>query len=359
VTFHFDKELYGALSALILAFVIAFLLTPLVRLLAVKGRVLDLPNRRKIHKSATPLLGGFAIYAGVLAALFITAGNLKNLFPLLVAGTVILIVGFINDVKERSPEFRLAVQALCTLFLIATGSRIDFLPRGFLGDAVEILITLVWVVGITNAFNYLDGMDGLAAGSAALSLLCYAVILYNTKQFSLMIFAIALMASCLGFLPYNFRRNKIFLGDTGSTFLGFALASIALVGNWANDNIVKISIPVLIMGVPIFDMIFTTVMRIKEGKVKSVKEWLQFAGKDHIHHSLVDLGLHTRGAVAFIYLITFSLGVSAIMISGGRARDAFLSLVQGSIALCAFAILLVVGKRHRSGWEDLRRKEAS
>jgi UDP-GlcNAc:undecaprenyl-phosphate GlcNAc-1-phosphate transferase len=133
-------------------------------------------------------------------------------------------------------------------------------------------------------------------------------------------------------------------------FLGFNLAGLALIGNWAQDNIVKISIPILILGVPIFDMIFTTIMRIKEAKIKTLLEWLQYGGKDHFHHYLVDLGMQPIGAVVFIYFVTLSLGISAIMVSNDQAFEAFLTLTQASIIFGIIAALIVVGRRHRSGW---------
>ncbi|KPK97033.1 MAG: hypothetical protein AMJ95_11290 [Omnitrophica WOR_2 bacterium SM23_72] len=345
-----NRVLFQAALMFLVALAISFCATPFIRTISIRLNILDLPNRRKIHKDATPLLGGLAIYLGVIIALLLNLKDVRFLMPLLATATVILIVGVINDIRGLSTQTRLISQTLCALILIVTGHHIDFLPNNLWGDMGEVLVTIIWVVGITNAFNYLDGMDGLAAGSAVLNLFCFSAILYNSGQFSLMLFALALMGGCLGFLPYNFKRDKIFLGDAGSTFLGYVLAGVALVGNWASDDIVKISIPVLIMGVPIFDMIFTTILRIRDGKVKTVQEWLAFAGKDHFHHSLVDLGLPTRGAVVLIYLITFSLGISAIMVSGGRARDAFLSLLQAGITLWVLAVLIVIGKRRRSGW---------
>ncbi|MFH1640375.1 MAG: MraY family glycosyltransferase [Candidatus Omnitrophota bacterium] len=346
----FNKALYPAVSLFLLALGFSLGVTPLIRAISTKLNIFDLPGPRKIHKDATPLLGGLAIYIGVNAALLFYLKDFQFLMPLLATSAIILVLGLANDIRGLSAGIRLVVQILCALIIIATGARIDFLPNNLWGNIGEVLVTVIWVVGITNAFNYLDGLDGLAAGSAALNLFCFSAILYKTGQFALMAFVVVLMASCLGFLPYNFKRKKIFLGDAGSTFLGFTLAAIALLGNWAEDDIVKISIPVLILGVPIFDMVFTTILRIKDGKAKSVQEWLVFAGKDHFHHSLVDLGLPTRGAVILIYLITFSLGVSAIMVSQGSALNAFLSILQAVITLWVLGVLIVVAKRHRSGW---------
>lgn len=337
----------------IISFLVTYLTTPFFRRLAVKFKILDLPNRRKIHKRATPLLGGVAIYLGLLSGFLFSLKNLYFFMPILISVTIIMIIGLIDDIRGLSAQIRLFYQLIIALTISLLGVRVSFLPHSLWGDISEIIITLIWIVGVTNAYNYLDGMDGLAVGSGVVNLLCFSVILYHTKQYSLAILTIILMGACLGFLPYNFKRAKIFLGDAGSTLLGFTLASIAVIGNWAEDNIVKISIPVLILGVPIFDMIFTTIMRTKKLKIKTLLEWLQYGGKDHFHHYLVDLGLQPLGAVVFIYFITLSLGISAIMLSNDRAIEAFLTLLQASIIFGVIAVLMVVGKRRRSGWNSV------
>jgi UDP-GlcNAc:undecaprenyl-phosphate GlcNAc-1-phosphate transferase len=256
-----------------------------------------------------------------------------------------MFIGLIHDKQALSAQLRFLCQLIVSLMIIWFGVRIEFLPNNLWGNLGEILITVLWFVGITNAFNYLDGMDGLATGSAIINLFCFTIILYSTRQYSLVILAIILIAGCLGFLPYNFKKEKIFLGEAGSTFLGFSLAGIAVAGHWAADNVVKISIPILILGVPIFDMLFTTIIRIKEEKVKNLIEWLEYVGKDHFHHYLVDLGLSPLGAVGFIYFINLSLGISAIMLSNDAAIEAFLTLSQAAIIFGIIATLLVIGKR--------------
>ncbi len=338
-----------------LAFLISFLVTylsiPLFIALAFRLNILDLPGGRKIHRIATPILGGAAIYLGLVTGLlFFNLEYFSLYFPILIGATLILILGLITDIKELTARLRFLSQALIALIVIKLGAKISFLPIGPWKEITEALITVIWIVGVTNAYNYLDGLDGLAGGSAAINLSCFAVILYLSGQYPLGLLSIILLATCLGFLPYNFKKAKIFLGEAGSTFLGFILAAIALVGNWAEDNIVKISIPVLILGVPIFDMVFTTVMRVKEGRVKTILEWLRYGGKDHFHHYLVDLGFRPLGAVVFIYGVTLSLGITAIMVSNDRASEAFLAILQAGIIFVIVANLIVVGKRHRSGW---------
>jgi UDP-GlcNAc:undecaprenyl-phosphate GlcNAc-1-phosphate transferase len=333
------------------AFLVTFFAVPVFRWLAIKSGILDLPGGRKIHKIATPLLGGVAIYFGFIIATILGLKDPFFFLPLLSAATAILILGLINDIRPLSAKTRFFYQLLAALALIFTGVRISFLPGGYLGDSIEVLITALWLVGVTNAYNYLDGLDGLASGSAAINLFCFAIILYATKQYALGRLALILAAAALGFLPYNFlKKGKIFLGEAGSTFLGFMLAGIAIIGNWAEDNVVKLSIPILILGVPIFDMIFTTIIRVKEKKVKNLRQWLEYSDRDHFHYSLVELGLRPSVAVIFIYLITLSMGISAIMVSNDVAIEGFLSLFQASIIISVIAVLIVIGKKHQNGW---------
>lgn len=340
------------IGAFLLSFFIVFLGTPLFRKMALYLDILDIPGHRKIHENPIPLLGGLSIYLGAVLTFAFFRQSFQVLWPVLIGATIIMYLGVIDDIKGLSAQLRLYTQVIVAVIVVSLGVRISFLPHSFLGDIGEFIVTVIWIVGVTNAFNYLDGLDGLATGSAALNFFSFFIILYSTGQFELGLAAVILMGACLGFLPHNFfNKNKMFLGDGGSTFLGFMLSGIALSGNWASDNIVKLSIPILIMGVPIFDMIFTTIMRIKEEKVKNFMEWLRYGGKDHFHHCLVDLGLSQRGAVLFIYYLTFSLGLGAIMVSNDTAVEGALTILQASIVFGIIGVLIVVGKKRRSGWD--------
>lgn len=334
----------------LVTFFISYFFTPLLRSFALKFNILDHPGHRKIHKEPIPFLGGAAIYLSLVVGLLLDPHNFYLFLPLLIGATVIFFVGLLDDLKGLSARYRLLCQFLVALIIIISGNRIDFLPDTFWGNACEIFITVFWMLGIINACNYLDGMDGLVAGSAVVNLFCFALILYRGAQLPLAELAVILIAACLGFLPHNFKKKKIFLGDAGSTLLGYLLACVALIGSWAEDNIVKISIPLLILGVPIFDMIFTTVMRIRDGKIRTILEWLHYGAKDHFHHYLVDIGLKPVGAVIFIYFITLFLGISALIVSNNRALEGFLALLQSAIIFGVIATLIVVGKRRRSGW---------
>ncbi len=337
--------------AIITSFIIVFISVPLIRRFAVCRQILDFPDRRKPHKNAVPLLGGVAIYAGVISGIILDPASFQMFSGLLLGGSLILIVGVMDDIYGLSSRIRLIAQIAAAFAIIGFGSRIDFLPNTVLGNAGEIILTLLWIIGITNAVNYLDGLDGLAVGTTAISANFFAIIGFFTGQFEICTVSWILTVVCVAYIPFNVTRDKIFLGDAGSTFIGFTLASIAVIGHWAGDNVVRLSVPVLILGVPIFDMIFTTIMRIKEGNIHSVTEWLDYAGKDHFHHRLIDLGLRSRGSVIFIYFITAVLGISALLIS--RTEDTFVGIIaifQGVIIFGAIGVLMIIGAKRRSGW---------
>lgn len=330
-----------------LSFLTVYFSTPLFKRLAIKFNILDIPNHRKIHKEPTPLLGGLAVYIGVILGLMFNFANLRFLLGIVIGATLILIIGLIDDIKGLSARLRLIGQSIAALIIISFGTRLSFLPNNLWGNIGEIILTLIWIVGITNALNYLDGVDGLATGTAAISALFFSIISYQTNQPGIGLAGFVLMASCLGFLPHNFKKAKIFLGDAGSTFIGFTLAGIAVEGNWAEDNIIKLTVPILILGVPIFDMVFTTIMRIKEEKINTIIEWLKYGGKDHFHHRLIDLGLHPTGTILFIYFISISFGINAMMVSNEKAIVGVLAILQASIIFAGIAVLMVIGKGRR------------
>ena len=328
----------------------AYLSTFLFRRIALLCNVMDVPDHRKIHLNPMPLLGGLAVYVAVILGVAFAPAVLRHIPGILAGATVILIIGVVDDFMGLPAAVKLTGQLVAAAIMIYSGVRVSFFPDTWAGYGGEIILTLVWVAGITNAVNYLDGIDGLAAGSTAISAAFFVIVSYITEQPLTGMTALILLAGCLGFLPHNFKRARIFLGDAGSTFLGFMLAGIALAGNWAEDNILRLSIPVLILGVPIFDMTFTTVMRIREKKVGTVMEWLEYGGKDHFHHRLVALGLRPAGAVFFIWFISIALGISAIIITYAEKRvEGIWAIIQAAVIFGVIAVLMVVGARRRSG----------
>ncbi len=214
------------------------------------------------------------------------------------------------------------------------------------------------MIGITNAVNFLDGMDGLAAGSSAINSAFFALVALQTGQPFMMLLSIALMGSCMGFLPYNFRRLKpasIFLGDSCSNFLGFTLAGIGILGEWGTNNLVGLAVPILILSVSNFDTTLPTVVRFKSGQVRSFSEWIRFTGRDHFHHRRSDLGFGNKTAVWIIYLISVWLGLEAFVTKNARGIDAIFSLLKVSIIFILIGSFMVFVQHRYERLAQVRR----
>ena len=335
---------------LIFSYLLVALMTPVLVFLANRFKILDYPDERKIHKTPIPRLGGVALAISFFVTISLAPGIMAQIRGLALASLLIITVGLIDDVRKVSSLARFIVQLVAAAIVIRSGLVISFMPESTLGIVLEIIITFLWIIGITNSFNFLDGMNGLASGLAVIASLCFGIAAIDTNQHLVAVVSAVILGCALGFIPFNFPNAKIFLGDSGSTFLGFVLASIGLLGTWGKDNIAGVTVPALILGVPIFDMILTTIMRVWNGKVHNVIEWIDYVGKDHFHHRLVDLGLHTRGAVLFIHSVSLCLGAGAIVLIDSTWSDAVLLLMQAAILFTLIAVLMVVGQRQKSGW---------
>ncbi|MBI2877242.1 MAG: undecaprenyl/decaprenyl-phosphate alpha-N-acetylglucosaminyl 1-phosphate transferase [Candidatus Tectomicrobia bacterium] len=337
-----------ALVTLLLAFSVSLLATPLVRGIAWRLRILDFPNPRKVHASPTPLLGGLGIYLGFAGSVLVSHGITSlplEAHVLFLGGSLLLGIGVIDDAQGLPAGLKLAFQLLACLLLIAGDITLTFMPNTWWGYLIEWLLTIVWVLGITNAMNFFDGMDGLATGLGAIGALFVSLLAFQTSQSALTVLCLALLGSCLGFLPYNYRLRRpasIFLGDAGSTFIGFMLAGLMVLGGWGDkDPIRAFLIPVLILGVLIFDMVYITLSRVVSGKVSSFKEWIEYTGKDHLHHRLEALGLSKRQAVILIYSLSIALGLGALVVMNQSTTDALLLLLQAAVLFNLISILMV------------------
>lgn len=319
-------------------------LTPLTRILAIRVGAIDLPNRRKAHLRPTPRLGGLAVFGGLSVALALNGVPDPHLSLLLVAAAGLLVVGVADDLRGVSARLRLAAQTLASLVLIQGGVVLTILPTDvWYGVLANALLTLVWLVGITNAFNFFDGMDGLAPGLATLIAGFLGAIAFSTGQAHLGWASIAIMAACLGFLPYNFRWRgsaSVFLGDSGSTAIGFLLAGLAVHGEWAVGHpLINLAAPLLIFGVLIFDMIHTTVFRIVRGDVRTLRQWIEYTGRDHLHHRFEALLQSSRHAVLLVHLLAVTLGLTALLIRRVQLGGAVLLLLQATAILVLVTIL--------------------
>jgi UDP-GlcNAc:undecaprenyl-phosphate/decaprenyl-phosphate GlcNAc-1-phosphate transferase len=342
----FANPQWSWVDLLVISTGFSFLMTPIIGRLAKRFGAIDVPRERSIHESPTPLWGGLAIYISFLATILIFYNYSIEMKGVTIGATIILVLGVLDDFRELSALIRLAGQLLAVAVVLAFGVRLDILPV-FETEIGDMCLTAIWIIGITNAMNFLDGMDGLATGCAAIQAAFLSIFAWQTGQVYLGALSIALAGSCLGFLPYNFRPfrpAKIFLGDTGSTFLGFTIASLTIMSEWATDNPIKaLSAPLLITGVLTFDMIYITIYRFVTNKVATFKELMDYVGKDHIHHRLNDVGFTRRQTVLFIYLINICFGIGAIVLLNARTIDAALLIIQ------AVAIALIISRLEALG----------
>lgn len=328
---------------------LSYLLTPLMRLIAFKFNIIDNPDARKIHDDATPLLGGVAI---IIAFSFSIMANMlldKGMVVLLCGGIIVTFIGLLDDLRQMPARVKLIIQILVVLALIYNGIILNlFPPRTTWGFWMNLVFTIIWIVGITNAMNFIDGMDGLATGLSAIIAVFMGIVAFQTNQPSMGWIAIAILGTCLGFFPFNFRFKSpalIFLGDAGSTFLGFMLAGLAVMGHWSESRIVAFANPVLIFWVLIFDMTYITVERIVTGKVRTVKEWIDYVGTDHLHHRLFSLLGDKWKAVLTIFLFSATLGLGSIALRNAKPIDSILLVVQAFLIAIIFSVIEYAGRR--------------
>jgi UDP-GlcNAc:undecaprenyl-phosphate GlcNAc-1-phosphate transferase len=326
-----------------LAFALALVGVPLVRALALWWGVLDAPAARKVHVVATPLLGGAAVYAAFAATVLFNFTFSLQLKGVAVGATIVVAVGILDDMFDVPARWKLAGQVAAVAVAIAYGVVLDTVPTAWPGSwVVNVALTLLWFLTVTNALQFLDGMDGLAAGLGAIAALFFSLAALQTNQPYLMFLAAPLVGACLGFLPYNFRFGRpatIFLGDAGASFIGFTLAGLAVMGEWAENDFIGLLTPVLILAVPLFDIAFVGIVRVVTGKVHSVGEWLAYTAKDHIHHRFEALGLTRTETVLLIFFIAATLGLSAMLLKDATKHEAVLVLVQAGCVLAIIAVL--------------------
>jgi UDP-GlcNAc:undecaprenyl-phosphate GlcNAc-1-phosphate transferase len=348
---------------LFLSFVLSFCLTPVFRWIAYRFGILDRPDARKLHQEATPLLGGASVFISFLAAITINGIFSLKLGAMMIGSAALFVIGIADDIKEIPAGLKLTTQIVFTIFVMSCGIVLRVVPEslGIFSETGNVLLTLFWIIGITNAMNFFDGMDGMAAGLGAIISFFLGVVAFQTTQPFLGWIAVAMMGSCIGFLPYNLMKKgkaTIFLGDAGSTVIGFILSCVAVYGDWAEGNpVVALASPLLIFWVLIFDMVYITIDRILTGKVANLRQWIEYVGKDHLHHRLAYiLGGHKR-SVFFIYLLSLCLGISAVVLRNARPLDALLLLVQAVILVVLITILEKRGRLFAGDKNAYRQKE--
>jgi UDP-GlcNAc:undecaprenyl-phosphate GlcNAc-1-phosphate transferase len=334
------------MAAGLIAFSIALLasltLVVPVRALALRVGMVDLPGPRKVHLQPIPLLGGLAIYAGVLTAILaVFDGAARAQVEGIFAGaTLVIAVGVLDDRGWLHHQIKLFVgMPLAALILLASGIRAQVfgvVVAGWMGWSLDAALTIFWVVGITASFSILDHMDGLCAGVAAMASVFFAMLAYLNGQTLVTILAASVLGAATGFLRWNFKPAKIFMGDGGAMFLGFLMATLGLKLRLAHDNhLAAWFAPILVLGVPMLDTGLVIVSRARRGL-------LPFAspGKDHVAHRLANLGLGQRGAVVALYVLGAISGGTAILLSYLPVNAGALAvLIAGGVALIAMALL--------------------
>lgn len=342
----------------VFSFFLSLNLTITFRWIAIRFNLFDHPHERKIHTHPIPLLGGLSIFLSFTITIVAFEKQIEStdtLWWILLMSFMILVKGLIDDYKPLSPKVRLLIQFAAASVVIYHGVRISFLPNNLIGHIFEIILSLLWIVGITNAINFLDGMDGLATGFIIISASLLGVVAYQLVMPEYLFILLALIGASTGFFPFNFRWHKramIFLGDSGANFLGFFMGCLTIWGKWGsrNDvyhstNEVGVVIPLIILGIPVFDTIFTYIMRFREGKIKKLDHLLTYAGKDHFHHYLHEVGLSEKAVVITILTITLCLGLDSIALRNARKIDAILLLIQCILILSMIGIFMAFVKK--------------
>jgi len=349
--------------AFAIAFIVAFFTTPLVRKIAFKIGAVDVPkDERRMHDKPLARLGGLAIFIGFIVSIFynlivsyIDTGEITQdlrFQGLLIGSFIIISIGIIDDTRPLKPWIKLAFQILAAFVVVFSGIMIEeitnpFSPFGFteLGF-LSIPLTVIWIVGITNAINLIDGLDGLAAGVSSIAMLALLFISIFAQQFGVVYIIAALAGGTLGFLPHNFNPAKIFMGDTGSNFLGFALASVSVMGMMKSYATIAIAVPVLVLALPIFDTAFAILRRLLNGKP------IMQADRGHLHHKLIDMGFSQKQTVIVLYIISGFLGICAIELA---TKGVF----RAMILLFSVAVFVIAGAKYMEDMNYDKEKDKS
>lgn len=340
--------------AFLLAFIVSFVATPYTIKIANKIGAVDVPkDKRRMHTKAMPKFGGPAVILGVLVSmiyliavmsiegsldLFSTQQYGKKLLGVLLGVIVIAITGTLDDIKTLKPWQELLGQTIAAIIVVAFGTKIEHLDIPFLykigfNETFSIIVTIIWIVGVTNAINLIDGLDGLSSGISLISCISLLIIfVLNDSPMIATVIVTAMSGALVGFLPYNFSPAKTFIGDTGSNFLGYILSIVSILGVAKTYTAVVIALPMLVLGLPIFDVVWAIIRRMVKGK--SIKAIFK-ADKGHLHHRLLAKGFSQKQAVLVMYAMSAALGLFAIILleSGIWKALSFLLMVIAALFL--------------------------
>lgn len=345
--------------ALVCAAVVSFAATPIIKVLAKKVGAMDIPkDERRMHKIPIPRMGGLAIFLGFLVSVLIFGEMNREVQGILLGAVIIVILGVMDDILTLRALPKFIVQIFAAVVVVLHGCRIEHFMGFALPEWLSYPVSVIWIVAITNAVNFIDGLDGLAAGVSAISagaMLIIALILVpDATAMASVILLAAIVGACVGFIPYNFNPATIFMGDTGSTFLGFMLASISIFGLFKTYAVISFAVPFLVLGLPIFDICFAVIRRVSKGQSP------MHADRGHVHHRLIDMGFSQKQAVAISYLLSAILGLAAVVLTD-RGEVQAMIFIGAILVVGAIGAVVIFGthhKKHEAQQPDLPEEKA-
>ncbi len=338
-----DWVLY--IAAFSTAFAIANVMTPVAKTLSLKVGAIDYPKDRGMHSKAMPRMGGVAIVLGFMLTLlllyrFMEYNKPMQLFGFIIGAGMIVVLGMFDDCFNLKARFKLIIQIAAASVVVLSGVRINVVLWPFTAalQALSVPATIIWIVGVTNAVNLIDGLDGLAAGVSSIAALSLMVLCILTGDEVAVVLTATLAGSCLGFLPRNFNPAQIFMGDTGSTFLGFTLAVTSIMGVFKGYAFLALAVSMLTLGLPIFDTLFAIARRTAKGKS------IMSPDRGHLHHRLIDRGYSQKKAVIILYGISTLCGLLAVFIAFKDAKTFVVILLM--IFILSFVIYFFNHKKN-------------
>ena len=339
------------IAAFAVAAVLSYFFTPPVKNFAHKVGAIDVPkDARRMHKKPIPRLGGLAIYGGFLCSILIFGQLDESMLCVLLGAAIIVALGIFDDVLALGAKLKFVVQIVAAAIPVCIGdlqiglftnlnplSDTPFVHLGILA----VPVTIIWIVGITNAVNLIDGLDGLAVGVSSIAAITMLAVALLTGNMPIAITMAALAGACIGFMPYNLNPAKIFMGDTGSTFLGYMLATVSIMGLFKFYAVISFAVPFLILGLPIFDTANAIIRRVAAGRSPMSPD------RGHVHHKLIDMGFNQKQAVAILYAISATLGLTAVVLTSSGEVKAIVLLLAVLAAILVGAGI-VYGAEHWS-----------
>ena len=341
-------DLLHGVIAFVFAALMAFVTTPIARVIAYKIGAVDMPKKddRRMHKIPMPRLGGLAIAFSfvVSALLFYDISNAT--LAMIIGALIIVLTGIIDDVYALRPTVKFIPQFIAAGIVVSQGvvvQQINIFGEWIHFGHFAIPLTVLWIVGLTNAVNWIDGLDGLACGISTISAVSLVVVTILIGDFRIALLFAILAGACIGFLPFNRNPAKIIMGDTGSMFLGFILAVVSIQGVFKTHAVVTFVIPFLILGVPIFDTVFAMFRRMLAG----IPPWK--ADRGHLHHRLIDMGFTTKQSVRILYAVSALLGISSVMLI---THQIIYAIVIIAVSLAISALMWIIFKDEKMKYES-------